>query len=548
MVRILLILCLLQPGLVLAKSLLAEVDRTEIQVGEILNLRILANFQTTQQPDLSSLKQDFDLLGTQAASQLQLINGQFSATTEWISQLIAKQTGEFEIPAFKIEDALSKPIKIKVTATDNKKFNSNEISYLEVYVDKENPYLQEEVILTLRVYYLGQMIKGSLSHELFEGFLNERLSQDNFQSIINGKSYRVIERTYALYPQRSGEITIPTQEFIGEFFYQNRLLNINKKSEPIKLTVKPIPDSFPKNAKWLPAKNLQLQEEWANTEFLKQGDTLERQILLTARGLKSSQLPAINWPDPQGFRLYQDPANLKENFSKQGIFSSLQQNNMLVVEDEGKIEIPAIEIVWWNTETDQIESTKLPSKRLQVGEQQLTNQAETAAQTSKQPATTRSGSADNSQETSIKLLTNIWFWLAIIFAALWVLTLVLYLIKARKNPKKLIKNQQLTNQETLLTSFEIAENSTDLEFYNSINNYLKNQLEIDNFQQVKPINQELFDDLIKLEKQLFSQQKTVETKLKNSIQQQIKQLGKAIKNTQNKSTKTANKLSKLYPD
>lgn len=548
MVRILLILCLLQPGLVLAKSLLAEVDRTEIQVGEILNLRILANFQTTQQPDLSSLKQDFDLLGTQAASQLQLINGQFSATTEWISQLIAKQTGEFEIPAFKIEDALSKPIKIKVTATDDKKFNSNEISYLEVYVDKENPYLQEEVILTLRVYYLGQMIKGSLSHELFEGFLNERLSQDNFQSIINGKSYRVIERTYALYPQRSGEITIPTQEFIGEFFYQNRLLNINKKSEPIKLTVKPIPDSFPKNAKWLPAKNLQLQEEWANTEFLKQGDTLERQILLTARGLKSSQLPAINWPDPQGFRLYQDPANLNENFSKQGIFSSLQQNNMLVVEDEGKIEIPAIEIVWWNTETDQIESAKLPSKRLQVGEQQLTNQAETAAQTSKQPATTRSGSADNSQETSIKLLTNIWFWLAIIFAALWVLTLVLYLIKARKNPKKLIKNQQLTNQETLLTSFEIAENSTDLEFYNSINNYLKNQLEIDNFQQVKPINQELFDDLIKLEKQLFSQQKTVETKLKNSIQQQIKQLGKAIKNTQNKSTKTANKLSKLYPD
>lgn len=548
MVRILLILCLLQPGLVLAKSLLAEVDRTEIQVGEILNLRILANFQTTQQPDLSSLKQDFDLLGTQAASQLQLINGQFSATTEWISQLIAKQTGEFEIPAFKIEDALSKPIKIKVTATDDKKFNSNEISYLEVYVDKENPYLQEEVILTLRVYYLGQMIKGSLSQELFEGFLNERISQDNFQSIINGKNYRVIERTYALYPQRSGEITIPTQEFIGEFFYQNRLLNINKKSEPIKLTVKPIPDSFPKNAKWLPAKNLQLQEEWANTEFLKQGDTLERQILLTARGLKSSQLPAINWPDPQGFRLYQDPANLKENFSKQGIFSSLQQNNMLVVEDEGKIEIPAIEIVWWNTETDQIESTKLPSKRLQVGEQQLTNQAETAAQTSKQPATTRSGSADNSQETSIKLLTNIWFWLAIIFAALWVLTLVLYLIKARKNPKKLIKNQQLTNQETLLTSFEIAENSTDLEFYNSINNYLKNQLEIDNFQQVKPINQELFDDLIKLEKQLFSQQKTVETKLKNSIQQQIKQLGKAIKNTQNKSTKTANKLSKLYPD
>lgn len=548
MVRILLILCLLQPGLVLAKSLLAEVDRTEIQVGEILNLRILANFQTTQQPDLSSLKQDFDLLGTQAASQLQLINGQFSATTEWISQLIAKQTGEFEIPAFKIEDALSKPIKIKVTATDNKKFNSNEISYLEVYVDKENPYLQEEVILTLKFYYLGQMIKGSLSHELFEGFLNERLSQDNFQSIINGKSYRVIERTYALYPQRSGEITIPTQEFIGEFFYQNRLLNINKKSEPIKLTVKPIPDSFPKNAKWLPAKNLQLQEEWANTEFLKQGDTLERQILLTAKGLKSSQLPSINWPDPQGFRLYQDPANLKENFSKQGIFSSLQQNNMLVVEDEGKIEIPAIEIVWWNTETDQIESAKLPSKRLQVGEQQLTNQAETAAQTSKQPATTRSGSADNSQETSSKLLKNIWFWLAIIFAALWVLTLVLYLIKARKNPKKLIKNQQLTNQETLLTSFEIAENSTDLEFYNSINNYLKNQLEIDNFQQVKPINQELFDDLIKLEKQLFSQQKTVETKLKNSIQQQIKQLGKAIKNTQNKSTKTANKLSKLYPD
>lgn len=548
MVRILLILCLLQPGLVLAKSLLAEVDRTEIQVGEILNLRILANFQTTQQPDLSSLKQDFDLLGTQAASQLQLINGQFSATTEWISQLIAKQTGEFEIPAFKIEDALSKPIKIKVTATDDKKFNSNEISYLEVYVDKENPYLQEEVILTLRVYYLGQMIKGSLSQELFEGFLNERISQDNFQSIINGKSYRVIERTYALYPQRSGEITIPTQEFIGEFFYQNRLLNINKKSEPIKLTVKPIPDSFPKNAKWLPAKNLQLQEEWANTEFLKQGDTLERQILLTARGLKSSQLPAINWPDPQGFRLYQDPANLNENFSKQGIFSSLQQNNMLVVEDEGQIEIPEIEIVWWNTETDQIESTKLPSKRLQVGEQQLTNQAETAAQTSKQPATTRSGSADNSQETSIKLLTNIWFWLAIIFAVLWILTLVLYLIKARKNPKKLIKNQQLTNQETLLTSFEIAENSTDLEFYNSINNYLKNQLEIDNFQQVKPINQELFDDLIKLEKQLFSQQKTVETKLKNSIQQQIKQLGKAIKNTQNKSTKTANKLSKLYPD
>ncbi|HSY26512.1 MAG TPA: BatD family protein, partial [Burkholderiaceae bacterium] len=62
-------------------ALQAQVDRNPVAANETFNLTLQTAESTSGDPDLSVLKKDFDVLGQNKSSSLQIFNGQASRNT-----------------------------------------------------------------------------------------------------------------------------------------------------------------------------------------------------------------------------------------------------------------------------------------------------------------------------------------------------------------------------------------------------------------------------------------------------------------------------------
>ena len=495
-------------------TLSASVDRTLIEQGDILQLTLTANFQTTTRgPDLSLLRQDFDVLGSQASSQLRVINGQFTATTSWDIQMIPKRLGTLIIPAFQVEQAQSQPIQIEVSPASQPQADFR-LSFLEAQVDNLTPYVQSQVIFTLRFYHLGSLVRGNIDPPQFDQALSERLqNQNTFERRVQGRVYRVYEWVYALHPLSSGELIIPPQQFEGTLLHDRQLRMIQLESEPIRLQVKPIPSTYPNGVAWLPAKKLELQEEWQVDPELKVGGTLNRRISLQANGLRASQLPEPYWPSHPALRQYQDPVSQNEHLAGLGISSIKSQDFMAVTLQEGEILLPEIEIPWWNTQTDQLEIARLPEKRIQVQPAALAN----LANISVQPLAPESASS-----------SNYWLYLSLLFAWLWIVTLILFWRFKHTTPKPSTEPKS----EVQVTPLPMVDaQQSEAQFYEQVKHQLKRDFGIENRQRLQALHPDLAERLNQLEQRLYAPQTRAEPIDQQAIWKMLQSLPKPIAQT-----------------
>ncbi|UQB42214.1 protein BatD [Thiomicrospira microaerophila] len=510
----------LLPGLVMAQQILvAHVDRDQIEQGDIIQLSVMANFQTTSRgPDFALLHNDFNVLGTQASNQLRIINGQYSATTLWDVQLMAKRTGELTIPAFRVETAESQPIRIEVSPASQRS-EEFRISFLEAEVDNRNPYVQSQVIYTLRYYHLGSLIQGNINPPQFNQMISERLqNQRNFERRVQGRVYRVYEWVYAIYPQASGELVIPPQTFDGRLLYERAIRLDNQASEPIKLQVKPIPASFPANATWLPAKRLMLKDEWTNENQLEVGDTLGRRISIEASGLRASQLPNPDWPQGEGFRLYSDPVNQRDHYEHGGISSIKSQDFMAVLQQAGKLDFEPIEIPWWNTQTDQLEIARLEGRSIQVA---------TTANNETPSLPMESLTAPESMVAP----SRFWPFVSALFALLWLITLWLYW--QQRQQAQIQQNARLNPTHSPDTQARPALEAHKLQglcqlpieqLEPAVKSWLKQQ-GIEGIHRLKTDHPALYSQLIELEKTRYSQNQDSQPELdRQAIEQNLAEL------------------------
>jgi hypothetical protein len=349
------------------RTLTTELEAAMVNQGEVVNLKVLANFQTTTRgPDFSVLMDDFEILSRQASSQLRVINGQPTGTTLWEVALMPRRTGVINIPSFRVENVASEPLNIEVLETRAPAIDYR-VTFMTAEVSTKTPYVQQEVLYTLRLYYLGSLRRGSVDMPVFNNFLSERLvNQNQFETLVDDRLYRVIEWVYALYPQKSGELTITPKNFEGALLRQRQIELFQSQSNSITLDVKPIPDSFPNDATWLPARQIQLKQDWQITGAFHVGDTLNRSISLEAVGLQASQLPDPVFEEQPGFRVYADPIGQNQHSSQQGMSSSKQQNFTAVFQEAGEIDLNEITLPWWNTETDSLEIAKLNARSVTV--------------------------------------------------------------------------------------------------------------------------------------------------------------------------------------
>lgn len=375
-----------------AATLQASVDRTRVNTSETVELTLESDDATLfGKPDMSALEVDFEVRDTRQLNSLTTLEGNVHATTRWLITLLPRHGGSIEIPALKLGDLVSQPIGIQVVEVKpSEQADEQKLApvFMDASLDQDSVYVQAQVVLTVRVYHSVSLFDDSnLTPLQVPGARIEKLGDTRtYEKQINGIRHGVIEMRYALYPQQSGDMIIPAQEFSATMVQDipdavtgaatrqpavatspkpGKLMRVNSGVLPLK--VKPQPANYPANTPWLPARSITLSESWSpDTAHSQIGDSLTRTRTITADGLSSAQLPPLPATDVSALRRYPDQSKLSNQPGERGLTGSREEREALVPNRPGAIDVPAVDVMWWNTLEDHLEHSTLPARTLQV--------------------------------------------------------------------------------------------------------------------------------------------------------------------------------------
>jgi hypothetical protein len=118
---------------------------------------------------------------------------------------------------------------------------------------------------------------------------------------------------------------------------------------------------------------------------------------------------------------------LQEQKKADGLLASREEKIALIPSQTGSYTLPAIEIPWFNTESQKMELAKIPETTLTVVAAAGTQAASVAPTvTPATPPKTETNPVINGGQE-----TNRWLWLSVFLAAGWLMTVIFFLTKGR---------------------------------------------------------------------------------------------------------------------
>lgn len=446
----LLVLC---PGLSGAATITVHSDRNPVVLQESFQLLFEAVGKVDGDPDFTPLEKDFQVLSTSTSSSVSIVNTEITRTRQWRLNLLPLKTGELTVPAISFGKDKSPPTLLTVSqdGAGSTGRDAPDI-FIEVEAAPASAYVQAELIYTIKLFRAIATSNETLSEpELEQGSaIIELLDADRTYDVFDqGRRYTVFERSYGIYPQVSGTLSILPVRFRGQtpavpsfrldpFGAGTR--TVVRQSEPVRLEIMPVPASY-RGGHWLPAADVRISEEWSKNPLeLLPNEPATRTLTLTAQGLTASQLPALQELFPADFKQYPDEPELENRKNAGGVTALRQQKSAVIPALAGEYTLPAISLPWWNTNSGTVEYAVLPARRVRVAAAEPEAAIDTpglpgldagvadpgrtvpdAVQTAKSGETGSAGAA-------------IWQWLTFILAAAWMITLV-YIIKNRRTPR-----------------------------------------------------------------------------------------------------------------
>lgn len=452
------LLCFALPGLSYA-NVSAQVDRSTINEGDTFTLTLTVTGNNHAQPDLSGLKQNFDVLGTGQNSEIQIINGSVSSNRSWTITLSPKRTGKLTIPSIQVGNDRSNAISVTVlpaSASSGGTQNQADV-FLQVSAKPNHKsFVQAQLLYTVRLYYADALQQGTLSDPIANNAVVQKLGKDShFSTMHNGRQYHVIERHYAIFPQQSGKLKIkgvvfdgqvnaPSQQNAFSFFssFNAPTRHVHLRARTLTLHITTQPANYTGN-NWLPAQAIRLQEAWSpHNPTFHVGEPITRSIIIHAKGLSSSQLPNLSMPPQPNLKLYPDQAQTSDKADGNTLNATRTQKIAMIPTKAGKLTLPAIHLTWWDTKAHRQRTSSLPAETIQVLPATTSGNSNIpAAPIQQAPAThtqsnatgpVTSNSNDNAaQKPNVKLFgiqraTLVWIILTAAFAIAWLVTLLLW--------------------------------------------------------------------------------------------------------------------------
>lgn len=462
------LLLALLPCVAHAVQVQATLDRDSVALGQTvtLNVRVVDASGSVAAPDFSALQTDFEILGSSQNRSVGIVNGVRQSQLAFGVALRPRRVGTLQIPALAVAGGHTAPLTLQVTPalTAPDDANAQADVFVEVQAEPRQVYVGQQISVVVRLFYAVNL-GGALDSPQVDGVRTIKVGDDlKYTAQRGGRSLQVLERRFALVPQRAGRLQIPPLAFQGEvsdpfdpgsFFGPSTPLSA--RSAAVDVDVQPAPAAADTQA-WLPARALTLTLDGLDpSQPLRVGQPLNLSLTVRATGLAADALPLPTLPALDGATVYPDKSADTTGNSGPWLLGARQRAFAVVPERAGKLVIPALRVRWWNVLTNRAEVAQLPARELTV------LPAAGAAGTPAMP-TAGSAAADTHVPASDAPQSRAlpWRWIALGSLVLWLgSVLAWWLLRRRRRASAVTESMPADSIRALRQAFQEAARGAD---------------------------------------------------------------------------------------
>ena len=424
-------------------AVIMQVDPPRIKPGETIRLTLTLNeVKDRVVPDLTSVRKDFNVIGTQRTVNYTVVNGQAQSLSQWIIILMPKRTGQLTIPSIPIgsDKTPEKMVMVADAPAGNTAGQSSggsgiadskeDAVLLKTEISDAHPYVNQEVIYSVKLYTCRRLLDADYEPPQIKNALMIPLGNaDRSQVNKNGIEYMVETIQYAIFPQKSGSLTITPPRF-SALLFDMVPGKVQREGKPLTLNVKAAVQGATKTP-WLPAKQLELTEHYdKSAKTIEQGGMLTRTVTLKAVGVPAQLLPPFTWDSQDAFSVYPEKPVENTVYQHGDIVGAVTIKLSYLFNQSGHVEIPEVKLPWFNTATGQSQMVTLPAQTIMVkgqakasGPAGLKASASEGTSVAKMSATMASPLKIRMHLARYQRVAWAW-WVALGFALLWLLTLL----------------------------------------------------------------------------------------------------------------------------
>ena len=399
-------------------GVIASVDRTKVELNETFTLKVIVDTEIDLEPDASGLEGDFYVGSRSQLSNTTIINGKISRSRTWTYALMAKRPGNLVIPSIIVGNEKSQPINILIAPQSESVLGEADV-FVSAEVDDSEGFVQAQNLFRIKIYRMVQTRQPRLYEPEIKGIdtLVEIVGDDrNYESVINGKTYEVTERVYALFPQESGVLSIAPIRFEARILKDGSITGRRTyQSSELTINILPIPappNAYP-DANWLPAKSVKLTEEWSrDMQNLRSGEPITRKLTITAIGQLSTQLPSIDYSNDR-LKIYPDKPKFLDDMNADGMIASRIDQYAMISVNAGDIQLSGVDVPWWDTVEKKWKVATLPTRVINI-KPSIDDLVEEKIE---------AGPSANIEQPLPEINDNLWKNISGILGALWILTI-----------------------------------------------------------------------------------------------------------------------------
>jgi hypothetical protein len=351
----------------------ASLDRDSIALGESVTLTITSDAPDAQ-PDITPLRANFDVRGTSTSSQTTSANGRSQSSVQWAIELVPRKAGTIDILALAVGRERTPPLHVSVSAQAAAEPSEQTAAggapiFVETSVEPTNPYVQQAMVYTERLYYAVTLINGAFDAPTPDNGDVRQIGNETTTSVmLQGHRYNVLERHYLLQPEHSGTMHIPGPGFVGramgdanDVFDDGAAARAVGKPIDVQVRARPPQARDP----WLPAHAIAISAD-PPTVPLHAGEPFSIVVKLEGEGVTAAQLPEIVLPAIAGAQVYPEPSSTAEQQRDGRLLAERTRRFAIVPGRAGELRLPSLEVPWWDVANDHAALARLALPALNV--------------------------------------------------------------------------------------------------------------------------------------------------------------------------------------
>ncbi len=391
-------------------QLIASVNKNPVGVDEqfVFSVEISGSTQSLPDVELPDFSDFMVVGGPSTSSSFQIVNFKVSASKTYTIYLMPRKIGQYKIneaiAQYKGKTYKSDAIEVIVEKQSSQKTPSqkgpsrsdtdkgvdlSKVVFLEVVPSKRTAYVNEEVILSYKIYFRANISGNEIIKlpEAVGSWVEEYPSPQRpkiYNETINGLQYNVAEiKKVALFPSKAGKLTVSPLNMLVEVvvrrqktrdrfsifddFFNDPFGQVVKKklsSGSLNIDVLPLPDeNKPKNFSGLVG-DFKVQS-LIDKETLQTNEALSYKVKISGIGLLRylNKIPIEFSPD---FEVYEPKINESVNKKGTKISSSKEFEYILIPRVAGEQKIRSASFSFFNPFDKEYHLLRIPEYNLEV--------------------------------------------------------------------------------------------------------------------------------------------------------------------------------------